>query len=49
MIGGGKKFEKPKKFKFKKNYDKETLKQFRQKHHDKATYRLLKAEKKDVG
>jgi hypothetical protein len=48
MIGGGKKFEKPKKLKFKKNYDKETLKQFRKKHNDKTTYRMLKDEEKNV-
>ena len=45
MIGGGQKFLKPKKSKFRKNSDKDTLKEFRQKnkkHNDKATYRLLK-------
>jgi hypothetical protein len=50
MIGGGQKFLKPKKSKFKKNLDKDTLKEFRQKnrtHQDKVTYRLLKNEEKD--
>lgn len=49
---GGRKFIKPKKSKFKKNSDKETLKEFRyknEKHHDKETYRLLKREEEDVG
>ena len=31
------------------NQDKETLKEFRKKHHDKETYRLLKREAEDVG
>lgn len=48
MIGSIKKFDKTKKLKFKKNQDKETLKQFRKKHHDKETYRMLKDEEKDV-
>lgn len=51
MIGGGQKFLKPKKSKFRKNSEKDTLKEFRQKntkHHDKATYRLLKKEEEDV-
>jgi len=48
MIGGGRKFEKSQKSKFKKNEDRETFKQFRNKHHDKALYRMLKREK-DVG
>lgn len=48
MIGGGKKFEKPRKSKFKKNQEKESLRSFRKKHHDKATYRLMKDEEKDV-
>ena len=34
--------------KFKKNHDRETLKQFRKKHKDKATYRMLKDEEKNV-
>ena len=48
MIGGGRKFEKPQKSKFKKNEDRETFKQFRNKHNDKALYRMLKKEEKDV-
>ncbi len=48
MIGGGRKFEKPQKSKFRKNEDRETLKQFRNKHHDKTLYRMLKKEEKDV-
>ena len=48
MIVGGSKVEKTQKSKFKKNVDKETLKQFRKKHKDKATYRMLKDEEKDV-
>lgn len=40
---------KQKKLKFKQDGDqeKETFKQFRKKHHDKATYRLLKQEEMD--
>jgi hypothetical protein len=45
MIGGGRKFEKPQKSKFRKNEDRETFKQFRNKHNDKALYRMLKREK----
>jgi len=48
MIGGGRKFEKSQKSKFKKNEDRETFKQFRNKHNDKALYRMLRREKKDV-
>jgi hypothetical protein len=48
MIGGGRKFEKPQKSKFKKNEDRETFRQFRNKHNDKALYRMLKKEEKDV-
>lgn len=51
MIGGGQKFLKPKKSKFRKNSEKDTLKDFRlknKKHSDKATYRLLKKENEDV-
>jgi hypothetical protein len=48
MISGGTKTNKNQKVKFKKNQDMETLKQFRKKHKDKATYRMLKDEEKDV-
>ena len=48
MVGGGKKFEKPQKSKFRKNEDRETFRQFRNKHNDKALYRMLKKEEKDV-
>ena len=48
VTGGTKKTEKTQKLKFKKNHDRETLKQFRKKHKDKATYRMLKDEVKDV-
>jgi len=48
MIGGGRKFEKPQKSKFRKNEDRETFKQFRNKHNDKALYRMLRREQKDV-
>lgn len=46
MITGGKQIIKTQKSKFKKNEDKETLKQFRKKHRDKATYRMMKDEEK---
>lgn len=48
MIVGGSKVEKTQKSKFKKNVDKETLKQFRKKHRDKATYRMIRNEEKNV-
>jgi len=48
MVGGGRKFEKPQKSKFRKNEDRETFRQFRNKHNDKALYRMLKKEQKDV-
>jgi hypothetical protein len=48
VTGGTKKTEKTQNLKFKKNHDRETLKQFRKKHKDKATYRMLKDEEKDV-
>ena len=48
MIGGGRKFEKPQKSKFRKNEDRETFRPFRNKHNDKALYRMLKKEQKDV-
>ena len=48
MVGGGRKFEKPQKSKFRKNEDRETFRQFRNKHNDKALYRMLKKEEKDV-
>jgi hypothetical protein len=47
MSTGSKQIIKTQKSKFKKNQDKETLKQFRKKHHDKSTYRLMKDEGKD--
>lgn len=47
MIGGGKKFERTEKSKFKPKREKDTFKQFRNKHKDKAAYRLQKAEKSD--
>jgi hypothetical protein len=43
----GSKLVKPNKSKFKKNKEKETFKEFRKKHHDKSTYRLLKQEEKE--
>jgi hypothetical protein len=48
MIGGGKKFEKAEKSKFKPNREKDSFRQFRKKHKDKATYRMIKDEDKDV-
>lgn len=48
MIGGGKKFEKTEKSKFKPNREKESFRQFRKKHKDKQTYRLSKQEDEDV-
>jgi hypothetical protein len=46
MIAGGKKFEKLNKSKMRKHEDgKDTFKQFRKKHKDKTTYRLLKQER----
>ena len=43
MIVGGKKFEKFPKTKYKKkDEDKETFKEVRKKHRDKATYRMMK-------
>lgn len=47
MIGGGKKFEKPEKSKFKPNREKESFREVRKKHKDKATYRLRKQEEQD--
>lgn len=43
----GNKLIKTQKSKFKKDKEKETFKEFRKKHHDKATYRLMKQEEKD--
>ena len=47
MLVGGKKYQKPSKTKFKKNRDKEDQHLFRQKHHDKNAYRLIKQERED--
>lgn len=44
---GGKKTMKTQKTKFRKNKDKETLNEKKQKHHDKSFYRLMKQEKED--
>jgi hypothetical protein len=43
----GSKLVKPNKSKFKQSNEKETFKEFRKKHRDKATYRLLKQEEMD--
>lgn len=43
----GSKLVKPQKSKFKKDKEKETFKEFRRKHKDKATYRLLKQEENE--
>jgi hypothetical protein len=43
----GNKLVKPQKSKFKKDKEKETFKQFRKKHHDKSTYRLMKQEERE--
>jgi len=48
MIGGGKKFVKTQKSKFKENNEKDTFKQFRKKHKDKQAYRLQRQEEKDA-
>jgi hypothetical protein len=48
MIGGGKKFEKSEKSKFKPNREKESFREVRKKHKDKATYRMLRNEEEDV-
>lgn len=49
MQTGGKKFEKTEKTKFRKNHEThgegQKLKQFKKRHTDKLTYRLLKQEK----
>ena len=48
MIVGGKKFEKFPKTKYKKkDEEKETFKEVRKKHRDKALYRMRKEEEKD--
>lgn len=47
MFSGGKKFQKPTKTKFRKNYDRESVKHEKQKHHDKSFYRLAKQEKEE--
>lgn len=47
MIGGGKKFEKGEKSKFKSNREKESFKTIRKKHKDKQAYRLQKQEVQD--
>lgn len=44
MISGGKKVEKPQKSKFKSNREKDSFRDIRKKHKDKATYRLQKQE-----
>lgn len=47
ISGGGSKFSKTKKTKFRKNYENtEEMKNKKQKHHDKSFYRLAKEEKK---
>lgn len=43
----GSKFFKTQKSKFKQKREKDTFKEFRQKHHDKTTYRLMKQEEKE--
>lgn len=47
MLVGGKKYQKSSKTKFKKNRDKEDQNLFKQKHHDKNAYRLIKQERED--
>lgn len=54
MQYGGKKFEKTEKTKFKKNRESwgdgpapQKLKQFKKRHHDRTTYRLVKSETRD--
>lgn len=47
MIVGGKKFEKFERTKSKKDEERETFKEFRKKHRDKALYRMRKEEEKD--
>lgn len=47
MIGGGKKFEKTEKSKFKPKREKESFREVRKKHRDKAAYRLKKQEEQD--
>ena len=44
MFTGGKKVIKTQKSKFRPEREKETLKEFKKKHHDKTTYRLMKNE-----
>lgn len=49
MIIGGKNFDKVQKTKFrnKKDDEKDTFKEFRKKHKDKAAYRMMKQEEED--
>ena len=47
MFSSGKKFQKTTKTKFRKNRDREPLKQDKQRHHDKSFYRLVKEEKQE--
>lgn len=45
MLQGGKKLQRPRKTKFRKNVDRETLNLDKNKHHDKTLYRLVKEER----
>lgn len=51
MQHGGKKFEKPQRTKFKRNRDwddgPQKLKEFKKRHHDRSTYRMMRNEDKD--
>jgi hypothetical protein len=51
MQHGGKKFEKPQKTKFRKNGEwnesPQKLKEFKKRHHDRSTYRLVRNEEKN--
>lgn len=47
MFTGSKKVVKTKKSKFRRDQDGETLKEFKKKHHDKTTYRLMRKEEND--
>lgn len=49
MLTGGNKFQKTLKTKFKKNKDHESLKNEKNRHHDKTFYRLAKQEKDEYG
>lgn len=48
MIQGGKKFEKPNKSKFRKHEESQEAFKAKKKHHDKATYRMLREEEKEL-